>query len=247
MSSITHGMKKRMSRATTRTKTIDGNMPAEYTAAKQTMVRQKAAVAKAVEMVESAKKNWTQVFETEKDFAEHILTETAVDGSLYATATESVEGVRNLQKEIAISEAPDSHSVRMIGVAKGFLAEIESIEKEIPDVNTSYTEKARYEKKMGKLQKNDGKTEKKSKNLDKLENVRAVFDSKMDGIVERIKKANARYEEVLRCVHGAFWMGEGRYMGMVDRNTSSVRGVVDVQKDDIVKPDSAAKVKKSDE
>lgn len=223
MASITHGLKKRMSKATTRTKTINKNISAEYTVAKNLLNRQRTAVEGALKHIGSAKDSWLAVHKAESEFSEHILTETEVDSPIYAAVNGAAVQVRECQTEISAAETADAPVTKIMSKIKAFVAEVEAVEKDFKDVETSYTEVARYQKKVDKLNNKSKKEEKVKNNLDKLAGSRAVYQNKVDGCVNKMGMTSSKFDTVLKMIMAVFWGTQGKYLAVVSNHTKEVR------------------------
>lgn len=231
MSGIAHSVRKRLSIATTRTKTVEKNISAEYTTQKHAMLRQKETLEKALELVK--KHAHSEFADSYKKFNELVSGDAPADTTLFAKSREAGEAVN---KVYALSKTPidkNSPAAQMLAHATAYLAELNTVEKEFHGVEASFVEVERYEKKVGKLNlKSSGDTkgsgsdkvaDKTRRNVNKLETERAAFATKLDATIEMMKKSNAKYEKVLDCVFTAFWVTEDEFITSTDFRTKEVR------------------------
>lgn len=242
MSSIAHGMKKRMSKVTTRKKTIEGSISAAYTAAKKQLQREKKAITDAVNLIEGTESSWAAVALHLKSFAELIETEAPIEGPLHTPATSVVSQARAFQIETTSPVPTDDPVAKMLRHVKAYIAEIHAVENDFKTVETSFTETQRYEKKVGKLSNKENKADKMKRNMDKLEGARAAQQSAVDAIVERMAKTSAKFEPVLQCAQTAFWLKQDKFVATVaektrDATTAAALISGDMEKIDVALPE----------
>jgi len=239
MASVQHNLKKRMSKATTRSKTIESSISAPYAAEKKALLRQKKALQKLLRLNDSAREKWMDVFKLQKDFSEHILLEADFTGDIRSTAEEATSSLRSLETSFFKKKDSSEKSSRIEGHVRSYVAEIEAIEKEFKDVETSFTEVQRYEKKVGKLAEKATKGEKTNRNMEKLQSSRAIYQSKVDGMGMKI--TNNKFEAILQCGLHAFWLEQDKYMALINAQTGDVREIAKRLEDALVTVDVSRK------
>lgn len=248
MSSIAHGMRKRLSIATTRTKTVERNMSNDYTTEKHAVQRQKATLVKALEFVKKGHTGWKDIAESYKKFAEMVLNDTPLDSPLYEKTSKANESANAVHAHM--SQPPDSSvaAARLVAHVQAYIAELTTIEKEFPVVEHGFIEVSRYENKVGKLSGKASKSEKKGntddktssrvrKNIDKLEEERAKHRPKLEGVIDMMKRANAKYPKVLHCAHTAYWLYEDSFLTATESHTKETRESCNCVKEELVSLD----------
>ncbi|CDF38504.1 unnamed protein product [Chondrus crispus] len=233
-------MKKRISKVTTRKKTIEANISSAYTAAKNQLLREKKAISDALVLIhDSSAKAWVSLASTHKSFAELVDTESPIEGPLHEATTGTVTAARQFHGDASAEPSIGDNTAKMLGHIKAYLAEIESVEADFKKVETLYTETQRYEKKVGKLssKEKDGKAVRKKRNLDKLEGARSAQQSAIDGSLERMGKTSAKFEAVMQCSQTAFWLRQDKLVKSLVALTQSARTAAEDVSEEMAKLD----------
>lgn len=247
MSSIAHGAKKRFSLVTTRTKTREKNMPAEYTTKKHALQREKKTLESTLELIDSSHNSWKSISLSYKKFAELVSSDAGVDTVVFPKAGATATATNELHDHFAAPRPVDHPPARLLAHVKAFIAELETIEKECKALEEQSVEKSRYEKKTRKLEKKTSSTKhvskaasedktvhKKQSNIHKLEEETAKFDVKFQSTMDMLKKANAKFEKVLHCAHSAFWLEQDEAINFTAEKTASARADASTSKDELV-------------
>ncbi|KAI0565783.1 AH/BAR [Gracilaria domingensis] len=219
-----HKVRKRFSKVTTRESTIESQISTPYVLEKKALLKEKAALTKAVQFLKTGKEAWVNVAKVQKEFNEHIVSEGDVASSVYSVANEASNSARLMHTDVSAESGPEVPFVAISRKVKAYIGELRDIEKDFRDVETSFTEMVRYEKKVKKLQsKKKPSTEKVNRNMDKMSTSRSVHESKVETITEKMKSVRTRYSGVLEAALYAFWLGQSKYFGVVEKHTDSIR------------------------
>lgn len=218
-------------------KIIEDNISAGYGLEKSTMLRQKRALLQVLNYIESAKTAWMDNFAVQKNFSEHIASEALRSGEVRSRAERDVNDLRRLQKDLMAEKTSAKPHSRIQGHIRTYVNEIESIEKELKSIENRFAEVQRYEKKVARLTGKGLDDEKTRRNVTKLENMRADFQSGVDGMVQRMKITNDKYDAVLQCGQHAFWLVQQRYESMIAARTRSMRHMSKRLEEDLVRVD----------
>lgn len=256
MASLTHGVKKRMSLMMTRKKTIEKKMSAEYTTLKHAVLRQKDTLEGAVPYVKRA--SHVAFADSYLSFFDLVANDTPVDSSSYDAVRDANDAAKAVHKDAHTPPAADSAPARLLAHVDAYIAELNTVAKEFAAVEKQFVETERYERKVGKLLSADKKTradkdgagaadkttatavkasDKTVRNMDKREVERAAFHTKLDSVIAMMKKTNAKYETILKCVYTAFWMSEDAFISATDSATKAVREKCKAEVDDLINLD----------
>lgn len=218
----------------TRKKTVEQNISAEYTTLKHSVLRQKDSLEKALPYVK--KSAHTAFAESYRMFAEIVVNDMPVDSEAYEAVKSANEAAKKIHTEANTPFGSESAPARLVSHVESYISELKMVIKEFPAVEKSFVETDRYERKVGKLSektakvagengKSDGNkfADKTRRNMDKLESERAAFNTKLDSVIEMMKKTNAKYETILQCLHTAFWLSEDKFVSFLTETTASVR------------------------
>lgn len=227
-----------------------------YTTEKQALLRQKATLEKALEGISSAHSNWKEIATHYQKFSELIVGDSPVDSTLFGLATEAAAAANATQAQVATPAESAGSPARLEAHVRAYMAEVVTIEKECVAVEAGCVEVNRYKRKVDKLSDRAAKADKakgsdKSKerthrNLDKLEAERASYATKLEGIIDMMKRANAKFETILHCAMVAFWLQEGATIHSFAERSLMVREHAAQVEDELVALDVANLIKKAD-
>lgn len=215
-------MKKRLSMATTRNKKLENSISSDYLNAKKRLQRERKVLVDAVKYVDTSSTAWVKIAQSQKEFAELIETEGAIDGALHADAAKAGSEARTLHQSVVGAKQTDD-VVAMVSHVKALIMEMDDIEGEFKKVETEFNETLRYEKKVGKLASKEKKVEKTNSNRSKLEQARMTYQASLDAIMTRMAKASGKFEAMLQSVQTAFWMNEDCYLKMMTQGSETTR------------------------
>lgn len=222
MSNFAHGMKKRLSMATTRSKKLESSISSEYLTAKKRLQREKKVLVDAVKFVDTSSTPWEKIAQTQKEFAELIETEGPIDGSLHVGATKAGLEARALHQSM-IGAKPREDVAKMVAHVRTLITEMDEIEGEFKKVETEFNETLRYEKKVGKLASKEKKAEKANSNRSKLDQARMTYQVLLDSTMSKMVKASGKFEPILQCVQTAFWVSEDHHLKLVTQGSEGTR------------------------
>lgn len=222
--------------ATTRSKKIEKGISADYVTAKLRLQREKKSLQDGLDMIEHCDKNWKLIVKTQKEFAELIETEAAIEGQLHEQATKTTSSIRSLHHLFV-----GNHESKELEIMKRHInnqiSEYQSIETEYKKVETEYNETQRYEKKVEKLSQKEKNTAKLASNKTKLGNVRTTYQSILETTMTRMNNASQKYEPMLQTVQTAFWIAQNQYLVSVTEKTADTIEHANQIVDDVVKMD----------
>lgn len=251
MSGLRHSVTRRFSIATTRTKTIEKNISNDYTTEKHALLRHKATLEKSLDFVKKGHSGWKDVGESYKKFSELIDSDTPLDSPLHERAVQAKMSSNTVHDHLILPPSTDAAPSRLVSPVRAYISELETIEKQFPEVENLYIDVLHYQKKVNKNSKKaskasdtksgDNNVRAASRNVDKLENCRASFTTKLEGVLDMMKRSNAKYVKVLECAHTAYWLYEDAYIKAVEARTNSVRATCansteELLKFDVTKP-----------
>lgn len=232
MSAASHCLKKRFSTLTTREKTIETYISANYVMEKKALLREKNALKNALHSLHSGKDAWTQVTKTQLDFNEHILAESDMSSVVHELAQNGANSTRNLHSNAHDAFLSKSPSLVVDKEVREYLKELEDIEKGFKDVEASFSEVMRYEKKVDKLKSKAKKGEKVKRNIDKMTATRTEHEAKLNSIVPKMNAARQKFDGMLEKVQYSFWMSQDKYAQMVSSHVESMTNAVVRARDD---------------
>lgn len=247
MSTIAHAAKRRFSIATTRTKTVEKNISNEYTSEKHELLRHKATLESALNFVKKGHTGWKDVADSYKKFAELIDGDTPVDAPMHQKAVEARDSANAVHDHMSAPLSSEAAPAVLVSHVRAYISELETIEKQFPDVEGKFVEFCRYEKKSGKLSdkaakatdttSGDKNVSRANRNVRKLEETRAAFQTKLDGVLDMLKRSNAKYVKVLECAYTAYWLYEDTFITATESRTKGLRSKCESCKDELVKFD----------
>lgn len=224
MAGLKHATKKRFTKASTRSSTITKGISAEYVAYRSKLDKLHSAVKALVKQIKYTSQVWGGVAKHQNEYANALLAAIPADGSVQAHARE-VEGVvRQLQRLMLEGEGEEAPHKRMITILDAYVRQIESVQKDYSNVEMTFTEILRYQKKVDKLgKKGEKKADKLQQNVDKLTAARAEHETKLDDIMKRMKEVYSKHEAIFQCAHHAFWIAQEKYSSVINNTTRNIR------------------------
>lgn len=226
MASATHAVKKRFSRATTRKKTINQGINAEFLALRE----QLDGVSKSLKWLSSdirtSRQAWTQIAKHQADFASKLSSSLLHDGMVRDHAKEVEETTQKVYRRIIEQDGPGSSHERITAILDKYEVMIDAVEKDYPKLEMAYTEVARYDRKVDKLNKKKKKSSagpKLTKNCEKRETARREYEGLLKDLTHRMRAVLDKHEAVFQCAHHAFWLANHTYEKTVDDATEPIR------------------------
>lgn len=224
MTGIKHATRRRFARVSTRSKTIETGISAQFTDYKRKLAKIATGVRALHKEVNQTKHVWSSVAKHQRDFSDALAAALPEDGMVRNHAKEVETAVHDIQRVINQEDHQDAPHERLASVLSAYLAIIDAIEADYPDVEVAYTEVVRYQRKVDKLEKKDKRShEKLTRNLNKLTGIRAELDRKLEALIDRMRVAYDKHHVVFQCAHHAFWIANNAYAAAVSTATAAVR------------------------
>lgn len=252
MPDLKHSTKKVLSRASTRKKTINKGLNQEFVDSRRRLHDISESVKSLKKAVHSNRQVWTAVAKHQRDFTKTLASSFPQEGGVQAHADEVETLLRNVQELLNSEDVEDAPHQRIVDVLESYLKLLELIEVEYKQVETAFTEKLRYEKKVDKLEKkktsnaNTKLPEKLTRNLTKMAEAQGHLDDQVRNLLMRMRSAFDKHEAVLQCAHHAYWMANHSYLKTIEHATHDIRGEslavhnrllsIDVQEDKSLTP-----------
>ncbi|CAN8067935.1 unnamed protein product [Agarophyton chilense] len=92
---------------------------------------------------------------------------------------------------------------RMVGA---YLTEIKALTADYPKLDTARKDYAMYQAKVEKLGRKDSDNDKQSRNMSKLEDSKAKYNSLLEGIIHRMKTTSEKANLMFRAAYVAYWI-----------------------------------------
>lgn len=224
MTDLKHATKKRFAKTLTRKKTIESGVSAEFTDYRKKLQAAYNAVKTMIKEIRATREAWQTVSKHQSAFSEALVAALPVDGVVRTHAREVDNTARKMHHIILENEAPTDAHLRIVGVLEGYLSLLQAIKDDYPDVETSFTEVRRYQRKVEKLTKKaPKKQESLTRNLEKLNVARGEHDAKLLHIIPRMSAAYEKHEAVFQCAHHAFWISQDKFITIVNNSTHAIR------------------------
>lgn len=224
MAHLVHDTKKVLNRASTSKKSLHQGISAEFEDCRRRLLDISVVIKSLNKCTQSTRRVWTNVAKHQRDFAETLAAAFPRSGEVQAHAAEVETKIRDVQMRLNDDDGQEAAHHRMINVLDQYLGLLNAIENDYAIVETSYTEKMRYERKVDKLEKkadkNPGALQ---RNLTKLKQAREDYDAKLASALARMRSAVEKHEAVLQCAHHAFWMANQTFSATINDATQSIR------------------------
>ncbi|CDF38503.1 unnamed protein product [Chondrus crispus] len=223
MPGIKHATKKHFAKAKTRSRTIKSGINAEYTDYRSKLEATQTAIKSLIKKIQATPQVWSAIAKHQSSFASALHAAIANDGVVRSHAREVEGTVRQLQRLILEDDGAATPHRRVTAVLEAYLKSVETVQEGYAQVEMSYTEVLRYEKKVDKLNKKQKKREILDRNVSKLAAARVEHDNKLAAIMERMKTTYNKHEAVFQCAHHAFWLAQEKYSAVINDTTKSIR------------------------
>ncbi|PXF48179.1 hypothetical protein BWQ96_02131 [Gracilariopsis chorda] len=123
---------------------------------------------------------------------------------LFKTTLDQVVDV--VPKDLEEAIEPTSQVRSLERVVSAYLTEIKSLAEEYPKLDTARRDYAMYQAKVDKLGKKDSDSDKQSRNMGKLEDSKAKYNSLLEGTLHRMKKTYEKAAIMFRASYIAYWI-----------------------------------------
>lgn len=240
MPGVKHATKKRFAKASTRQKTIDQNISAEFTDNRNKLNGVYKSIKLLIKHIEATGQVWAAVGKQHVSFAEALVASLPAEGPVRVHAREVEETVRRLQRDMLTDVNETAPHMRVLAILRNYLEVVNAVQSEYPDVETTFTEVARYQRKVDKLAKKGAKKrESLDRNITKQQTAQREHETALTNILERMKSAYDKHEAVFQCAHHAFWLAQERYASAVNEATKNIRWESMALRDHLVNIDVA--------
>lgn len=134
--------------------------------------------------------------------------------AMYPTDDEFREVLKTSVSEVAdpIPKAMEevlepASKVRVIErMVNSYITEIKSVSQEYSKLENARKDYAMYQAKVGKLEKKDSANDKQSRNMSKLEDSKAKYNSLLEGTLHRMKSTHSKAKDMFRAAFVAYWL-----------------------------------------
>lgn len=224
MAHLAHETKKVLNRASTSKRSLHEGISAEFEDCRRRLHDISIVIKSLNKCTQSTRQVWTNVAKHQRDFTETLAAAFPRSGEVQAHAAEVETTIRDVQMRLNDEDSQEAAHHRMINVLDQYLGLLNAIESDYTTVETAYTEKMRYERKVDKLEKKaDKKPGALQRNLRKLKSAREDYDTKLATALARMRSAVDKHEAVLQCAHHAFWMANQTFSSIINNATQSIR------------------------
>lgn len=194
---------------------------AEYTETKERLHEIQKGLNYALESIGTSRKAWTSISHQWPKFCENLQSLYSKNDRTQEVFKKSAEGATVVNKELVLKEgntATNTHSIELM--VKGYLAEIQTLKPEYAKVEAARKDYAMCERKMSKLDVKSSKNGRKEKHMERLETVKAKYDSVLKGVTHRMNLAIDKADSMLRAIFVAYWMEQKNSIDTLMQNAA---------------------------
>lgn len=191
----------------------------EFDNLKQGLDNVSKALTAALADIDTAEKSWKTLAKSAAHFSSglHSLYPKEDDlRALFKTTLDEVEAP--LQKEMDSVTEPTSKVKSIERIVRAYLTEIKTLAAEYNKVSNARKDYAMYNAKVDKLGKKTEQSDKQSRNLDKLEDSKAKYDSILGGTVHRMKSTYEKAPTMFRAAYVAYWLYHSQMSSSVTKH-----------------------------
>ncbi|KAI0562454.1 hypothetical protein FGB62_59g050 [Gracilaria domingensis] len=123
---------------------------------------------------------------------------------LFKTTVDQV--VDSVPKDLEGITEPNSKMRALERMVGAYLTEIKSLSADYPKLETARKDYAMYQAKVEKLGKKESDNDKQSRNMSKLEDAKAKYNSLLEGIIHRMKITYEKASLMFRASYAAYWI-----------------------------------------
>lgn len=195
---------------------------AEFDNMRQSLDNVSKALTTALKDIDSAEKSWKTLLTSAINFSSGLHSLYPEEDQLrerFKSTLDELEGP--MQKDMAALNEPSSKMKGIERMVKGYLTEIKTLGAEYHKVDNARKDYAMYQSKVDKLEKKEGKTEKQSRNLEKLESSKATYNNLLDGVIHRMKSTYQKAPSMFRAAYVSYWLYHSQMNSVVDKNFKS--------------------------
>eukprot|EP00178_Gracilaria_changii_P025462 TRINITY_DN78446_c0_g1_i1.p1 TRINITY_DN78446_c0_g1~~TRINITY_DN78446_c0_g1_i1.p1 ORF type:complete len:245 (-),score=54.53 TRINITY_DN78446_c0_g1_i1:86-820(-) len=135
---------------------------------------------------------------------------------LFKTTVDQVADV--VPKDLETITEPASNVRALERMVSAYLTEIKTLSAEYPKLETARKDYAMYQAKVEKLGKKDSDNDKQSRNMGKLEDAKAKYNSMLEGIIHRMKITYEKASLMFRASYVAYWIYQKAVLEVIGKH-----------------------------
>lgn len=177
------------------------------------------ALTAALADIDVAEKSWNTLSKSAAHFSSGLHSLYPKEDDLRTLFKKTLDEVESpLQKEMAVIAEPTSKVKGIERIVRAYLTEIKTLSAEYNKVNNARKDYAMYNTKVDKLGKKATESDKQSRNLDKLEDSKAKYESILGGTVHRMKSTYEKAPTMFRAAFVAYWLYHSQMSSAVGKH-----------------------------
>jgi hypothetical protein len=175
-----------------------------------------------------SERSWKEVCNKQKAFADAFSNKYPDNDTVRGFAKNSAAKSQALVKEFVLkTEGSTAAHHELDATVQEYLAEIAAVQEQYKEVTDLNTEMQMYAKKVADLSKAKKTDEAKtSRNMEKLEEAQASYDTKLEKIVGQMKVVYAKRGVALKATYVAYWSSQLRAFDLLSEALIDTRGFV---------------------
>lgn len=219
-----HKIKKAAAHVTTKT-TPESAEYAEYVIKLTNLATYLKASSAALQ---ESERSWKDVCTKQKAFADAFSNKYPDKDQVRDFSKTSANKSQALVKEFVLkTEGSNAPHHDLDATVQAYLAEIAAVQEQYKEVTDLNTEMQMYEKKVTDLSKGKKIDETKTaRNMEKLEEAKASYESKLETIVDQMKAVYAKRGVALKATYVAYWSSQLRAFDLLSEALVETRGFV---------------------
>lgn len=194
-------------------------MNAEFDHVRQSLDNVSKALTGALTDIDQAEKSWRTLVSSSEHFSSGLHSLYPQDDDVRNLFKKTIDDVGGpLTKEMADATDAKSKVKTIERMVRAYLTEIKTLAAEYSKVETARKDFAIYQTKVDKLGKKEAESSKQSRNLDKLENSRATYNSVLEGTTHRMKTTYEKAPTMFRAAYVAYWLYHSTMSSIVTKH-----------------------------
>lgn len=175
-----------------------------------------------------SEKTWKDVCQKQKTFAEAFANKYPDKDKVREFVKTSASKSQALVKEFVLkTEGSSAPYHDLDAMVQSYLSEIAAVQEQYKEITDLNTEMQMYSKKVDDLSKAKKTDEARTaRNMDKLEEAKKQYDSKLDVMVEKMKHIYSRRAIVLKAAYVAYWSSQLRAFDLLSESLKDTREFV---------------------
>lgn len=192
---------------------------AEFDHVRQSLDNVSKALTGALTDIDQAEKSWRTLVSSSEHFSSGLHSLYPQDDDVRNLFKKTIDDVGGpLTKEMADATDAKSKVKTIERMVRAYLTEIKTLAAEYSKVETARKDFAIYQTKVDKLGKKEAESSKQSRNLDKLENSRATYNSVLEGTTHRMKTTYEKAPTMFRAAYVAYWLYHSTMSSIVTKH-----------------------------